>query len=253
MELGNYLIANSRNEFLHFLLSIEEFSSNNLLGAILRDSKSQLMQDVLAFFVSGNSSTPGYFIEIGACDGISFSNSYLLEKNFEWSGLAVEPARVWAESLTRNRNCKLDFRAVARFSGESLLFSETHDPMYSTFTSLKTKDSLGELRLGATEYLVPAISLGDLLQEQGAPEEIDYLSIDTEGSDYDILRGVNFEKYFIKFISIEHNNTDDEMLIDELLLSFGFERVLERFSLFDAWYINSKYSNAFTKQLKSRC
>ncbi len=249
-ELGTYLIANSRNRLLQFLVSIDEFSSSNLLGTMLRDSKSQLMQDVLALFVSGKADNPGYFIEIGACDGISFSNSFFLEKNFGWKGIAVEPARVWEESLTKNRNCKLDFRAVTRFSGRPLLFSETQDPMYSTFSSLTDKDLLGELRLRATEYLVPTVSLGDLLHEHGAPAEIDYLSIDTEGSDYDILQGLDFEKYFIKFISVEHNHTDDERLIDDLLLNSGFNRILKDFSLFDAWYINSKYTSAFTIELK---
>jgi hypothetical protein len=57
----------------------------------LRDSKSQLGQDIFALFTS-NFKTGGTFLEIGAADGITLSNSYILEKYFGWTGVLCEPA-----------------------------------------------------------------------------------------------------------------------------------------------------------------
>ena len=52
----------------------------------------------------------GYFIEIGAADGKYLSNTYMLEKDFNWSGLVVEPAKMWAQEIVKNRN--VIFRSI---------------------------------------------------------------------------------------------------------------------------------------------
>jgi hypothetical protein len=87
------------------------------------------------------------------------------------------------------------------------------------------------------KYNVETITLNDLLEKYNAPNEIDYLSIDTEGSEYDILRSFNFEKYNIKIITCEHNHSVMREKIFSLLSSKGYKRKYSEFSRCDDWYI----------------
>ena len=81
-----------------------------------KSSKSQLGQVFLALIASGAKS-PGFFVEFGDADGIGLSKSYLLEKEFGWSGLLCEPGRSWHEDLKKNRSCAIDFRCGYSRSG----------------------------------------------------------------------------------------------------------------------------------------
>jgi hypothetical protein len=74
----------------------------------------------------------------------------------------------------------------------------------------------------AKKYFVDTISLIDPLSEYGAPHEIDYLSIDTEGSEYEILEAFDFEKFHIKIITCEHNYTTNRENIYSLLAKNGY-------------------------------
>ena len=90
---------------------------------VLRESKSQLGQDIFALHASGFKQS-GTFLEIGAADGVTLSNTYLLEKFFNWSGVLCEPALGWQQSLKVNRNSQLIFDAVWSASDEYLEFRE---------------------------------------------------------------------------------------------------------------------------------
>lgn len=79
--------------------------------------------------------------------------------------------------------------------------------------------------------------MADLLTENGAPNLIDYLSIDTEGSEYDILVGLDFGHFKFRVIICEHNYTPMRQKIFELLTEAGYERRLESISLVDDWYV----------------
>jgi hypothetical protein len=76
----------------------------------------------------------------------------------------------------------------------------------------------------------------DLLRKYNAPKHIDYLSIDTEGSEYDILSEFDFNEYSFGIITVEHNYTSQRDKIFNLLLQNGYKRKHEKHSLFDDWY-----------------
>ena len=76
-----------------------------------------------------------------------------------------------------------------------------------------------------------------MLDKYNAPSIVDYLSIDTEGSEYEILKDFNFNKYKFRVITIEHNYTHKRKLINKLLYKNGYKRKYEELSLFDDWYI----------------
>ena len=68
-------------------------------------------------------------------------------------------------------------------------------------------------------------------------EKINYLSVDTEGTEYEIIKGLNFEKYYPEIITIEHNyNKKNRNKIYNLLKSKNYIRVFKSLSRFDDWY-----------------
>ena len=83
------------------------------------------------------------------------------------------------------------------------------------------------------------MSLNDLLEEYSAPDSIDYLSVDTEGSEYEILSAFDFDRRQIRVITVEHNYDGDQRnRLHGLLVERGFVRVLEDTSAWDDWYVN---------------
>ena len=86
-------------------------------------------------------------------------------------------------------------------------------------------------------YDVKTISLLDLLKKYNAPKKIDYLSIDTEGSEYEILKNFDFGEYDISIITCEHNKTEMRDKVFRLLSQKGYTRKYSDISLWDDWYV----------------
>lgn len=202
---------------------------------LLGESLSQLNQD---FFVLGEThwKRDGYFVEFGATDGRSFNNTWLLEKAFGWTGILAEPARIWRDALQNSgRNARLEFDCVWSKTGETLRFSEASWGELSTLESFRAAD--GHRRRRAGSYPVQTVSLNDMLDRHQAPRNMDYLSIDTEGSEYEILQALDFDRYRFSCITVEHNFTANRELIHELLTAHGYQRKFTEFSQFDDWYV----------------
>jgi FkbM family methyltransferase len=208
-------------------------------------SSAQLFQDLLVMSLTQRK-RHGFFVEFGAGDGINLSNTFLLEKQLEWTGILAEPARCWHESLKRNRSAIVERRCVWSRSGETLDFLETGWAELSTITELRDRDFNREQRQGGVTYPVTTISLNDLLAIHKAPPIIDYLSIDTEGSEYPILEAFDFERYRINILTVEHNFCEPERgNILRLLTEKGYIRILDFLSRFDDWYV----LNSFLEQI----
>lgn len=206
-------------------------------GGTVEDIKSQIGQDTFALY-SLNWKRGGYFVEFGATNGVDLSNTYLLEKGFGWKGILAEPAKVWHVDLKANRTASIDFDCVWSKSGEVLNFTVAQEAEYSTISSFTRKDAHESARSKGEIYAVKTISLNDLLERHGSPSKVDYLSIDTEGSELEILRAFDFNKYAISVITCEHNFSSQRSEIYKLLTSYGFVRVFEGFSRWDDWYIH---------------
>lgn len=205
---------------------------------LVRTSKSQLGQDL--FVLSElEFKKNGFFVEFGATNGIDLSNTYLLEKEFGWKGILAEPARCWHDSLRKNRNAFIEESCVWKDSNSVLEFNEADFAELSTIDAYSNEDLHGRSRHRGRRYEVRTISLNDLLAKYGAPSEIDYLSIDTEGSELEILRSLNFERYSFRIISCEHNFTPAREEIERLLAQNGYTRRFEEVSSVDDWYVRS--------------
>jgi hypothetical protein len=127
---------------------------------------------------------------------------------------------------------------MQRPGGETHPFKETEIAELSTFTSLVDTDFNRNARVKGKVYPVETVSLNDLLEFHNCPAQIDYLSIDTEGSELEIIRAFKFDNYNIDIITVKHNFREPERKeIFDLLTSKGFIRLFEAFSKFDDWYI----------------
>ncbi len=203
-----------------------------------RLSKSQIFQDLFVQYVLSQKPN-GFFVEFGATNGVDLSNTYLLEKHSGWSGILAEPAKCWHEDLRRNRGCTLDFRCVWDKNDEQLQFKEASFAELSTIESFESNDLHAKHREKGEVYTVTTVALNSLLREHQAPAKIDYMSVDTEGSELKILSAFDFDQYKVNVITVEHNFTEDRAAIHSLLTSKGFSRKFEAFSFWDDWYVAS--------------
>jgi FkbM family methyltransferase len=201
-------------------------------------SSSQFLQDLWVAHEL-KSRKNGFFVEFGAADGIRSSNSYFLEAELGWRGIVAEPARIWYPALRNNRACFIDDRCVWTQSGQSVAFNQPAIALHSTIDSYSDGDMHAETRKEGQRYAVETVSLNDLLAFWGAPRRIDYLSIDTEGSELDILQAFDFAAYDVRLITVEHNHTDQRQPLFDLLTAKGYQRKFEKLSNVDDWYVRT--------------
>ena len=187
-------------------------------------SYSQIGQDVEVHHAYPNG---GFYVEIGASDGIELSNTYLLEKN-GWNGICAEPIPDKFVKLCENRpkaNC-CD-KALYHTSNQVVDFDICTS--YSLLSGIS--ESIDTYKQHVDQYKttikVETITLEDLLDMWNVPKFIEYLSLDTEGSEYDILKVFDFTKYKFGIIHVEHNYIEPRRTQIRLLLEsngYKFEK-----------------------------
>lgn len=248
-RLGHQLVANELiTQNLELLKLGREFKflldyPPELIGKFVKYrnlSKAQLQQDLFVLLET-KFKYRGFFVEFGATNGVSLSNTFILEKDFGWSGILAEPSRYWKDGLRKYRNVQIEEKCLWSESKELLDFKETEMGSLSTLLKFSNEDTHKSNRKEGIIYKVETISLNDLLIKHNAPKFIDYISIDTEGSEYEILKNFNFESYTFGIITVEHNYTPMREKIYNLLIKNGYERKFTEYSQFDDWYI--KQSN----------
>jgi hypothetical protein len=191
----------------------------------LRTFHSQLGQDKWILGVVYPGTSDGYFVDIGSWDAVKFSNSKALEEA-GWQGVCADPfPRNW-----RDRTCQLFEEVVYGEAGQTVRFRRA-----GVLGGIE--DHLGqENRRGAEVVEFTTTTLADMLARAGAPPFIHYLSIDTEGSEFEILRALPFDTYRIGAITVEHNHEEPKRTrIRELLEAHGYRRVREQ--LVEDWYL----------------
>jgi FkbM family methyltransferase len=186
-------------------------------------SYSQLGQD-LEVIKTYNGKENGFFIEIGASDGIKLSNTYLLETKYKWKGICCEPIPTQFTRLVTNRpNSICINKAVYNRSNSVVVFDIANSSdLFSGITDHIDKHKQ-RVDSNKTTITIETISLVDALDSANAPTFIEYMSLDTEGSEYEILKDFNFERYTFGLIDVEHNFIEPRRTqIKDLLLSKGY-------------------------------
>ena len=208
------------------------------------DIKSQLYQDVFASFVVGNKFDKTFF-EFGATNGVYLSNSYTLETLLNWKGAISEPSPQWHNELKKNRpNTNIITDCIWSESEKELDFFVSDVGVLSTLNDFKESDKISipgntELRLKNGKIIsVQTISLNDVVKKKFNFKPPSYMSVDTEGSEYEILKNFDFKRFRPIVFTIEHNFTELEFKIDELMKGNDYIRVFKKITAFDAWYIS---------------
>ena len=210
----------------------------------IRFSQAQVAQDIWASY-ENDGKKGGYFVDFGATNGTTLSNSLMLERQFGWSGIVSEPNPIFHERLHKTRKCHISTKCVHSISRETLPFICSTRPMMSRLANTTGKMEAPLEERGEVESVVEVetISLNDLLDEYSAPKEIDFISIDTEGSELEILSAFDFSKRFVHTFAIEHNYEPRRKGLLDLMEKSGYVRRFPELSLFDDWYIHKSLIN----------
>ena len=216
------------------MTTLDEFVSviqNNTTNA-------QNYQDLWALF-ENKFKRDGFFVEFGATDGVTGNNTLLLEREYGWTGILAEPNPHWHNDLFLNRKCNITKKCVYIKSGVNVDFLITDAPDLATIKGFGDDDEWKEARKNAPSIQVPTISLLELLDYYRAPDIIDYMSVDTEGTEYGILNAFfaqNANKYKVRAITVEHNFTPMRDKLLELMTANGYKRVFTEVSRWDDYY-----------------
>lgn len=201
--------------------------------------KSQYGQDK---YISSlvNNKRDGYFVELGACDGVMFSNSHYFEKSLGWNGVLIEPNPYFYEDLKKNRKCNISNKLCDGEAGKEIdfLIAGPISGVLNDKSGYWVKQNLNNQKIKLT-----TTTLSDVLDEFHSPYKIDFLSLDVEGSEYNILKTFPFDKYTFHFMCIEHNEcydgSENKNNIRELLISKGYTLIKE--SNIDDFYENKNF------------
>jgi FkbM family methyltransferase len=182
--------------------------------------KSQYGQDQFVNEKFFHNKKNGFFVDIGAHDGITLSNTYFFEKKLSWNGICIEPIPNVFSQLRNNRGCICIQGAISttnqpaeflKISGYSEMLSgliDKYDPRHINRID-KELNAYG----GNSETIqVQCYKLNDLLDINNI-QYIDYLSIDTEGGEFDILQTIDFDRFNISVIDVENNYNDDRIRV----------------------------------------
>jgi FkbM family methyltransferase len=157
----------------------------------------------------------GVFVDVGAYDGVTISNTLFFEQTLGWTGLCIEPLPDAFAKLKASRRVPCLNYAVSDTPGTATFLDiDMPSGFEKMFSGIKADYDERHMRVVqgsngrvAREIKVEVRRLDDLLDAHGITR-IDYLSIDTEGSEWKIIRDLDFQKYDIHLISLENNFQD---------------------------------------------
>lgn len=178
-----------------------------------------------------NYKTKGFFIDIGAFDGVHLSNTFSFEQQ-GWNGICVEanPSMFKICVVNRPSSKCFHYAVTEKYSGEVDFFVEE---MGQLSTTLGDKEILDDIEnrykrrsinfSGINKIKVPSITFDRLLSNYFPNlKDIDFVSLDTEGNELNILKSINFNKYNIELLLVEANKKKEKDKILNLLSSYNY-------------------------------
>jgi FkbM family methyltransferase len=194
----------------------------------------------------------GYYVELGALDGIGLSNTLYFELNRKWHGVLIEPAPNNYLKCLSNRSTKNSIfcNACTSFEYQDTFVDMIYAHYMSSATKLETDilDPVAHAHSGASflanseekvfRFGAVAASLNSLLIKAKSPTLIDFLSLDVEGAELEVLKGIDHAVYKFKLMCIESR---DEKRLTSYLVPKGYELV-EKISPHDYLYILKDYN-----------
>jgi FkbM family methyltransferase len=231
---GKFLDARQRKRArYHFVTALEAFGFPQL------PAHNRLDRKLLRYLGDRHR---GVFIEVGANDGLSQSNTWFLERQLGWTGLLIEPIPWIADICRRQRRAVVESCALGSFAQEGTDL-ELYYGALMTVARDAPSDHLSErdARVHAQEgaswvgesaslFKTKVHALSTLLDKHGLAE-VDLLSLDVEGYEVRALNGIDFGRHVINYILIETNNVPSV----EAVIGHQYS-LIERFSSHDCFY-----------------
>jgi FkbM family methyltransferase len=179
----------------------------------------------------------GFFLDIGAYDGIIGSNTYYLEKNLNWDGILIECNPLSAKKCKENRKSYICNKAIYEKTGDKIEFiipkgkeiigGKEQLSGIKNFIKKESAECFKESYEENEIILVDTININDLLQEKNI-NVINYMSLDVEGYEYEILKMFDFSKYKVEYMTIEHGQIPEyKNKIFTLMISKGYKLARE--------------------------
>lgn len=183
---------------------------------------SQCRQDKIIYENFFRDFKSGVFVDIGAHNGITFSNTYFFEKELGWTGICVEPIPEVFEQLAVNRKCCCIQGCITDYSGEGKFFRvispvvhvemlsglvQKYNPTHFDRMNYERSMSGGVLKV----IDVKCYLFDDILKQNGI-SHVNLLSVDTEGGEFEILSTIDFSRTKIDVITIEDNYNDPRFI-----------------------------------------
>ena len=173
------------------------YKNENLISFISKNflkSQSQIFQDLFVYYILKKEK--GIYCEVGALDGKEFSNTLYLEKEHGWHGILCEPNKSYQELIKKNRPNNILIVEP--------LFSKENQEI--NFTELEGgRSGMDKSFDGEKKYKLKTTTLNKVLNENLNGKNVNYISIDTEGAEYEIIKELDFDKFYPEIITIEHN------------------------------------------------
>ena len=196
----------------------------------------QFSTDVLIeLYFQGQAS--GNCIEVGAANGTRGSNTLYFEK-LGWNTLCIEPNPLYASEIKKTRKKLVQCACGSEYSEKEMftVFDIGEHNIMSSLSGLQPDKRLlqshGHVINKSYQIEVEVKTLNSILDENDFPEKIDFISIDTEGTELSVLKGIDLQRYDVSLLVVENNFEDPE--ITEYLLDQGYYK--------DArWKINDFY------------
>ncbi len=160
----------------------------------------------------------GFFVEVGGHDGVTQSNTKLFETFYKWHGILIEPSPKLYNVLCKNRPNSICYQCALGS------FEEEGTYVYGDFDGSTMSSINGERLNRPADQKVFVRSLQSLLDELNMTH-VDFLSLDTEGYEWNILKGIDFEKTQFNYILIEIYNHQYDLIVD-FLCEKGYELFL---------------------------
>lgn len=172
----------------------------------------------------------GVFVDIGAYDGVEYSNSFFMEKELGWKGICIEPNPIVFERLQANRNCICLNCCVGDLPGTAAFLAVSgYGVMLSGILDFLDEKHLQRIDAGIKEYgdskeilTVPVLPLAKIFSDHTI-KTIDYCNIDVEGGEMSVLRTIDFNSVVIKVFTIENNYGSNE--VNHFLQKKGYKLI----------------------------
>ena len=203
--------------------------------------RSQAGQDFWVFGEVFDEKRDGFFLDIGAHDGIACSNSYILERRYNWRGICIEANPETFAQLQRNRRAICSNACLDESEG---FVQFTNTGMLGGIISHNMDNRSGYDASDVTT--MKTVTLEKLLRDLNCPKEIDYLSIDIEGSEERVLSKFPFKEYKFTCITIERP-TD---VLRTIFAQNGYVLIKEIPGL-DCFYVHDDFLNEYRSNLIS--